>query len=194
MDQGLGVLLGAGVGALGTAVTATLTAWWARGQAKLTADAQREQAQAQARVDHARWRRETRRDAYAAFLDTVHAVHDRAERARSAVMNDPGRLIEGASTFMQEAQALREPLRARWAVVAMEGPKPVGTAAKTLLDRTSDWLVHVEVLIAVHGQGKSQEPFEEACASAYHDVHAALVKFIATAEAVLDASPVAAPS
>ena len=68
----------------------------------------------------------------------------------------------------------------------MEGAKQVGTAAKKLLDRTSDWMLSVQSLVMGGARPKSR--IRRHAGSAYHEVHAALVKFIATAEAVPDAA------
>jgi len=77
VDQGLAALLGAFVGVVGATTTSMLTGWHTR-----------QQSPDQARIDHARWRREVRRDAYTATLVPMTEAREVARQASRALVRD----------------------------------------------------------------------------------------------------------
>ncbi|WP_328974175.1 hypothetical protein [Streptomyces canus] len=116
MDQGIAALLGATVGVLGTISTSAITGW-----------SSRQQVRTQARVDHAHWRRQVRREAYSAFLTPAHGAHDALRRAARALIGNTN--TEEADHQLQVAQEKMGLVQATWAVLAVEGPETVEQAA-----------------------------------------------------------------
>ncbi|MCX5048244.1 hypothetical protein [Streptomyces sp. NBC_00474] len=120
MDQGLAAVLGAFVGVVGATTTSILTGWHTR-----------QQSRDQARMDHARWRREVRRDAYAATLVPITEAREVARQAsRALVREDAGTDVERLLGRLDE---LIHAIRASCARLYLEGPKEVAAAADAVL-------------------------------------------------------------
>lgn len=116
MDQGIAALLGATVGVLGSVSTSAISGW-----------SSRRQILAQARVDHAQWRRQARRDAYSAFLAPAHETLNALKGvARALVGNSDG---AAADPQLQVAHDRLGEVQAAWAALAVEGPESVEQAA-----------------------------------------------------------------
>lgn len=119
MDQGLAALLGATVGVAGTVLASAITGWSAR-----------QQVQAQARAEHAHWRRQMRRDAYSAFLAPASECRHALKMAGRAFVGEPD--TEEIDRRLQDAQGQLALAQAAWANLAVEGPEAVEQAARSV--------------------------------------------------------------
>jgi hypothetical protein len=119
VDQGIAALLGASVGVAGTILASAIAGW-----------STRQQVRAQARAEHAHWRRQMRRDAYGAFLAP-------ASEARTA-LKMAGRAFVGERDAVEIDHRLRQAhdqlalAQAAWANLAVEGPEPVEQSARSV--------------------------------------------------------------
>ncbi|MFJ5529337.1 hypothetical protein [Streptomyces sp. NPDC093261] len=120
MDQGLAAVLGAFVGVVGATTTAVLTGRHTRRQSR-----------DQARTDHARWRREVRRDAYAATLVPITEAREVARRASRALVR--GDAETDVERLLGRLDELIHAIRASCARLSLEGPKEVAAAADAVL-------------------------------------------------------------
>lgn len=116
VDQGLAALLGATVGVAGT-VAASAISGWSVGQ----------NVRAQAKVDHAQWRRQARRDAYSAFLGPAGEAQDALKLAGRAFIGE--RDVEEVDRQLRTAQEFLRAVRSARASLAIEGPSSVEQAA-----------------------------------------------------------------
>jgi hypothetical protein len=110
MDAGLAALLGAAVGSLTTLGAAIVN------------------ARAQARTQHVQWRRQHRRDAYAAYLSALHdrdIVMDEILDALQADQPDLPALDETVRHFIARAREVHRAAE----VVILEGPPSIVEAA-----------------------------------------------------------------
>ncbi len=119
MDTGLAALLGASIGSLTTLGAAVVS------------------GRAQARAQHAQWRRQHRRDAYAAYLS---ALHDR-DVAMDAILDelrshrpDLPEVDEKVRRFIALAREVHRAME----VVIMEGPPSVAEAADRVAQASGD--------------------------------------------------------
>ncbi|MFF4273496.1 hypothetical protein [Streptomyces sp. NPDC001536] len=119
MDQGIAALLGATVGVLGTVSASAISGW-----------SNRQQIGAQARVDHAHWRRQARRDAYSAFLAPANGTRNALKLAARALIGDSD--VERADHHLHEAHDRLSEVQATWAALAVEGPESVEQAANSV--------------------------------------------------------------
>ncbi|CAL9552409.1 hypothetical protein [Streptomyces sp. Tu 3180] len=119
MDQGWAALLGATVGVAGTVLASAITGWSAR-----------QQVRAQARAEHAHWRRQVRRDAYGAFLAPASEAQQALKTAGRAFVGEPD--VEEIDRRLQQAQEQLALAQAAWANLAVEGPEPVEQAARSV--------------------------------------------------------------
>ncbi|MER6623898.1 hypothetical protein [Streptomyces sp. NPDC000931] len=119
MDQGLAALLGATVGVAGTVLASAITGWSAR-----------QQVQAQARAEHAHWRRQVRRDAYSAFLAPASEAQHALKMAGRAFMGEED--VEEVDRRLQHAQGQLALAQAAWANLAVEGPETVEQASRNV--------------------------------------------------------------
>ncbi|MCX4585225.1 hypothetical protein [Streptomyces sp. NBC_01481] len=120
MDQGLAVLLGATVGVLGTISASAISGW-----------STRQQVQSQAKVEHAQWRRQARRDAYSAFLAPANEARSALKITARALIGDSPDMTE-ADRRLRVAQEQLDVVQAAWASLAVEGPEPVEQAARSV--------------------------------------------------------------
>ncbi|WP_320779776.1 hypothetical protein [Streptomyces sp. CRN 30] len=124
-------LLGVAIGALGTLWAARMQVRGAVAQADAmltqadtTYRAALDQAHATQRAAHAQWRREIRRDAYAAFVAALDRLEERVTRPE---------LLEGGAGGAADAVATASrAVQAAYAVVELEGPAPLSTLARTV--------------------------------------------------------------
>ncbi|MET9667446.1 hypothetical protein ABZY19_18940 [Streptomyces sp. NPDC006475] len=116
MDQGVAALLGAAVGVLGTVAASAISGW-----------SNRRQVQTQARVDHAHWRRQVRRDAYSAFLAPANESRTALKAAARALIGEVD--VEEADRKLHVAQDHLRAVQAARASLAVEGPESVEQAA-----------------------------------------------------------------
>ncbi|MBB1245842.1 hypothetical protein GL263_20125 [Streptomyces durbertensis] len=120
MDQGLAALLGATVGVLGT-IAASM----------ISSASTRRQWEGQARVEHAQWRRQLRRDAYSAFLAPAHEARSALKAAARALIGDRPDTAE-ADRRLRIAQDQLVLVQVAWASLAVEGPDSVERAAHSV--------------------------------------------------------------
>jgi hypothetical protein len=78
-------------------------------------------------VDHAQWRRQSRRDAYSAFLAPAHEARNALKRAARTLIN--GADVEAAHRQLQAAHDSLGEVQAAWAALAVEGPESVEQVA-----------------------------------------------------------------
>ncbi len=117
MDAGVAAVLGAAVGVVGTTLAAAVA-----GIA----------AQRQTRAEHRQWRRQLRRDAYAAFT----AKADEAQRLLKSIDRELIRPGNDLDAIRAETDRLREildgSLAEAQAIVEIEGPEELAHAAEEL--------------------------------------------------------------
>ncbi|MFI0727636.1 hypothetical protein ACH4S9_01235 [Streptomyces sp. NPDC021225] len=119
MDQGIAALLGASIGVTGTVLASAITGW-----------STRQQVRAQARAEHAHWRRQVRRDAYSAFLAPASESQNALKIAGRAFVGE--RDTEEIDRRLQQAVGQLALARAAWANLAVEGPEAVEQAARSV--------------------------------------------------------------
>ncbi|WP_200300702.1 hypothetical protein [Streptomyces adelaidensis] len=174
MDQGIAALLGATVGVLGTVSASAISGW-----------SNRQQIRTQARIDHAHWRRQARRDAYSAFLTPAHEARTTLRQAARALIGDVD-----TATADQRLQAAQEHLgavQAAWAALAIEGPESVEQAANGL--RTALRSMHTTLLAwrdSAEGAFDHNVPFVERHAVEVTRLAERMGVFTATARAALE--------
>ncbi|MFS8199398.1 hypothetical protein ACLVWQ_11995 [Streptomyces sp. CWNU-52B] len=120
MDQGLAALLGASVGVLGTVAASAISS-----------GSIRRQLEGQAKVEHAQWRRQLRRDAYSAFLAPANESRSALKTAARALVGDAPDLAE-ADRRLRIAQDQLVLVQVAWAGLAVEGPESVEQAAHSV--------------------------------------------------------------
>ncbi|MFJ2742331.1 hypothetical protein ACIO3O_22020 [Streptomyces sp. NPDC087440] len=146
MDAGMAAVLGAGVGALGTALAAGMSGFWARSQLTMQLAAQERHQERQVRADHVSQLREPRRQAYASFLAETSADLEILQRVDAALSEDPPKREEA----FEHLQSLHTPgLSTVYERVLLEGPEDVALAAAKVdmamaaaTDRAAEWLAH----------------------------------------------------
>lgn len=116
VDQGLAALLGASIGVVGTVAASAISGWSARVH---VAD--------QAKADHAQWRRQSRRDAYSAFLAPANDARRSLRLAGRAFIGV--RDVQEVERHMHTAEENLQLVQDAWASLAIEGPEPVEQAA-----------------------------------------------------------------
>lgn len=117
MDQGIAALLGATLGVLGTVLASTVTSW-----------SNRQQVQAQIQSEKAQWHRQTRRDAYSAFLAPASEAQTALKAAGRAFVGT--RDTPEVERRLREAEDQLQNARTACAHVAIEGPETVERAAR----------------------------------------------------------------
>ncbi|MFF0747156.1 hypothetical protein ACFYVL_42905 [Streptomyces sp. NPDC004111] len=148
MDAGMAAILGAGVGAFGTALTAGISGFWARSQLKMQLAAQERQQERQVRADHVSQLRGPRRQAYASYVAEISAELMILHRVDTALSSDPPKREEAFGHM----QSLQDPgLSTAYEAVLLEGPEDVALAASKLgtvmiaaTDRAAEWLGYPE--------------------------------------------------
>ncbi|MFG2276790.1 hypothetical protein ACGFNY_44405 [Streptomyces chartreusis] len=174
MDQGIAALLGATVGVLGTVCASALSGW-----------SSRQQIGAQARVDHAHWRRQARRDAYSTFLAPANATRNALKQAARTLIGDVD--IDGADHHLHDAHAKLGEVQAAWAALAVEGPESVEQAANGV--KTALHSMHTTLLAwrdSAVGAPDHNLKFVERHAVEVTRVAERIGAFAATARAALD--------
>ncbi|MFF3276305.1 hypothetical protein ACFYWU_36025 [Streptomyces chrestomyceticus] len=129
MDAGLAAILGAAVGACGTAVAAGVAGFLSRSQTKLQLAAQDRQLSRQIRADLVTQLREPRRQAYAAFAAETSAKLEALWWVAEALAGDPPQ-CEAAERLLRENFV--PSADAAYERVLMEGPEEVASAAAHL--------------------------------------------------------------
>ncbi|MER5218751.1 hypothetical protein ABT063_52010 [Streptomyces sp. NPDC002838] len=174
MDQGIAALLGATVGVLGTVSASAISGW-----------SSRQQIGAQARVDHAHWRRQARRDAYSAFLAPANETRNSLKQAARALIGDVD--TEGADHHLHDAHDKLGEVQATWAALAVEGPESVEQAANGV--KTALHSMHTTLLAwrdSAEGAPDHNVKFVERHAVEVTRVSERIGAFATTARAALD--------
>ncbi|MFJ1998047.1 hypothetical protein [Streptomyces asiaticus] len=113
-------MLGAFVGVVGTTATAVFTGRYMR-----------QQAQDQAHIDHARWRREIRQETYAAMLVPLTEARAVArETSRALIREDADADVDN---LLDQLEKLIQTIRASCARLYLEGPEEVVRAGDAVL-------------------------------------------------------------
>ncbi|MFF3822192.1 hypothetical protein ACFYYD_37510 [Streptomyces bluensis] len=182
MDSGLAAVLGATVGAIGTGGAAVLAAVFARSQVRM-----------QIRAEHRRALRDPRKAAYVAFAE---CWRNRLELTSNAWIelqlaanrrNDPefDELMQAASTYREEADALSAPLEHAQAVVHVEGPREVTAACNVASGDLVTFRKKVhEAFVAVQNNASIVEMHEPGN-NARNDAYASYLRFLSAASDVL---------
>ncbi|WUH96272.1 hypothetical protein OHR68_22065 [Spirillospora sp. NBC_00431] len=110
MDAGLAALLGAALGSLTTLGAAVVN------------------GRAQARAQLGQWRRQHRRDAYAAYLGALHDRDIAMDAVLAALRRDPPDLGDVDAKVRRFVDLARDVHRAM-EIVIIEGPRPMADAA-----------------------------------------------------------------
>ncbi|WP_406196654.1 hypothetical protein OG331_15935 [Streptomyces sp. NBC_01017] len=135
MDAGLAAVLGAAVGACGTAVAAGLTGFFSRTQMMLQLAAQQHQTERQIRADLATQLREPRRQAYANYAAEATARLDALWWVRDALSQSPPR----RESAEERLRASFEPSSSTaYERVLLEGPEEVAGIAARLAAAIED--------------------------------------------------------
>lgn len=121
MDQGIAALLGALVGVGGSALASFLS------------------GRHQAAAERAHWRRQSRRDAYAAFIEAVERFYDEIEQARTLLIQvRPD--TEAASAHITQAKTHADELDRKTSLILLEGPDEVASAAESINECAEAWI------------------------------------------------------
>ncbi|MCG7205791.1 proline dehydrogenase [Streptomyces arenae] len=148
MDAGLAALLGAAVGSLATLGAAVLS------------------GRAQARAQHEQWRRQHRRDAYAAYLG---ALHDR-DIAMDAVLDalrpdEPD--LPGVDEKVRRFVGLAREVHRAAEVVVLEGPAALAEAADRITRASAELSAVMRRMVDdAHGGDTSRKDEDTALATA----------------------------
>ncbi|MES9539076.1 hypothetical protein [Actinomadura sp. NPDC000600] len=118
MDAGLAALLGTAVGSLGTLGAAVVN------------------GRAQARTQHVQWRRQHRRDAYAAYLSALHD-RDIAMDAILSVLRGPSLDLPELDGTVQHFIARARDVHRAAEVVILEGPPSIVEATDRIAKESS---------------------------------------------------------
>ncbi|MCF2130006.1 hypothetical protein L1I79_26775 [Strepomyces sp. STD 3.1] len=138
MDAGTAAVLGAGVGVVGTALAAAIA-----GIA----------GQRQVRAEHRHWRRQLRRDAYAAFTVKADEVYEALRRVE-AELGRPGHDLDGVRATLDATRRLvRGGLHDAQTAVELEGPEELARMAGELAKSLSACVAAIEARI-VGGGGR----------------------------------------
>ncbi len=129
MDASLAALLGAAVGALGTATAAGVTGYFARSQVKLQLATQERQAERQIRADHTAQLREPRRQAYAAYAAEISTQLDALWWVADFMSGDASSPDAALARLRDSFEASTSTAYER---VLLEGPEDVAYAAARL--------------------------------------------------------------
>lgn len=191
MDAGLagllGGVIGAAVGALGTTAGAWITGRKAETQARIQADALREQTrqQVEAQLEQVRLqvksshyldRRESRAQAYAAFVNILTDLEKALRNASRYVREDHDEAPEN----LEEATRRHLELAALKPRAQIEGPWPVGIAARRTVAASSQVVEYLQ-----HSLYDSPEWDDSHLSNLMHDLYEARDEFIAQASQAL---------
>ncbi|WP_150237022.1 hypothetical protein [Streptomyces albofaciens] len=99
MDAGVAAILGAVVGAGGTAAAAAVTGFFARSQTKLQLASQERNLDRQIRADHVSQLREPRRQAYGEFVAEASEQLEQLSKAAAALSHEPPRREEAMAAL-----------------------------------------------------------------------------------------------
>jgi hypothetical protein len=122
MDAALAGVLGAVAGAASTIAVAAITSVASRRQQRIQRD-----------IDHERWRRETRRDTYAAFLAGLAAARAPLDEALSEIRKHDATL-DALEPLLRRAEDLAGKNEEATYTVMLEGPSEVSEAANLTMD------------------------------------------------------------
>ncbi|MFB4306870.1 hypothetical protein [Actinomadura sp. GTD37] len=148
MDAGIAALLGAVVGSLTTLGAALVN------------------ARAQAQTQHVQWRRQHRRDAYAAYLGALHDRDIVMDEILNAVHADPPDLPALDETVRRFIARAREVHRAA-EVVILEGPPSIVEAADRIAQASSELSDVMQRMVRnAHAADATDRPQHSATASA----------------------------
>lgn len=137
----------------------------------------------QSRSQHAHWRRQVRRDAYAAFLDSIAQFNELRRSYRECFML-------GQPMPTGTAESLREVIRSiekALFIVELEGPAEVAAEAETVMRAIGDW--QASAIVSEFRAARGVPPREDLPSSEamHHQVRRSVATFKAVARAALDA-------
>lgn len=149
MDAGLAAVLGAVAGALGTALAGVSTGWASQQQAKIAA-----------RSAHQLERRQSRENAYRAFMRTADALHEHVIPMASSWEVTGGFVLRLTPTqdFCDQAAAHDQALREAWLEVSLLGPSSVLDPAASVLELAKDVSNGCSLVFALSQIDLSEEP------------------------------------
>ncbi|MFJ6571320.1 hypothetical protein ACIQNU_28295 [Streptomyces sp. NPDC091292] len=190
MDAGLAAVLGATVGATGTALAAVATGWWARSQAKLQASTQLQQTRLQLRSDQLYQQRGPRVDAYDAFLGGSYTVLD---KIHNAIIDSRGMGRVEADQFIRSLKGEVDGLQPLWSRVAILGPHRVASAGLVLLHGIAEaGRIATAYVHAVVDESDAREQIKDDLSQRYFATAETVSDFIEAARPVLDLDPTSA--
>ncbi|MBO2460594.1 proline dehydrogenase [Actinomadura violacea] len=148
MDAGLAALLGAAVGSLTTLGAAVVN------------------GRTQARTQHVQWRRQHRRDAYAAYLSALHDRDIAMDAILDAAQADPPDL-PGLDEKVQHFIACARDVHRAAEVVILEGPPSVVEATDRIAEESSGLSEVMQRMVkAAHAADGTEREQHSATASA----------------------------
>ncbi|MEU5611699.1 hypothetical protein ACI2L4_28275 [Streptomyces sparsogenes] len=166
MDQGIAAVLGAAVGVAGTTLASLLA------------------GRNQAAAEQAHWRRQSRRDAYAAFIEASEHVHDHAEQAHRFLDQDAPD-VGAAETHIAQARGYVDELDRKNSLVLLEGPHEVADAAQEINNCVEAWVDALEAWSRCLTEGLDIEGAKEAASTARDEGLAAAEYFLEHAHKAL---------
>ncbi|MEW2401477.1 hypothetical protein [Streptomyces sp. NPDC046862] len=137
----------------------------------------------QSRSQHAHWRRQVRRDAYAAFLDSIARFNEWRRSYRERTLLGEA-MPEGSADRLREL--IRSIERALF-IVELEGPPEVAARADTVMRSIADWQASVIVSELRAARGAPPRDDVPSSAAMHHQVNQSVASFKAEARAALDA-------
>ncbi|MFG2469188.1 hypothetical protein ACGFXB_27540 [Streptomyces canus] len=183
MDAGLAAVLGATVGAIGTGGAALATSLLNRSQARL-----------QLLVEHERFLREPRRDAYVAYAESISKINDLITAIRGTMLRIPRtgsqeerqEFLDQISRKLEEVSDLDDGNHRLMTTVFIEGPEvmqnyatSVGGSCTVTLAALRRWLADV---FADRESTQSHAALE----GAHNELGARYAKFLGAASESLD--------
>lgn len=137
----------------------------------------------QSRSQHAHWRRQVRRDAYAAFLESVAQFNEWKRSYRERILRGEA-MPEGSDDRLRE---LIRSIEGALFIVELEGPPAVAARADTVLRSIAKWQASVIVSQLRAARGAPPRDDVPSSTAMHHEMNQSVASFKAEARAALDA-------
>ncbi|MER7983830.1 hypothetical protein [Streptomyces sp. NPDC095817] len=135
MDASIAALLGAGIGAVGTALTSSVTGLLSRSQAKLQIQGQQQQTQMQLQAAVAAERREPRRQVYSEAIRAGRALEAELAKQQSNLMSEETLTVEQLVAAVEDIDFSE--ISAALQAVEIEGPPALFVAGTAMYSRAT---------------------------------------------------------
>ncbi|MEU5402789.1 hypothetical protein ABZ348_26220 [Streptomyces sp. NPDC005963] len=137
----------------------------------------------QSRSQHAHWQRQVRRDAYAAFLDSVAQFNELRRSYREWSLLDQDIPTGTADRLRELIRGIEQALL----IVELEGPAEVAAAADRVMRSIADWQASAIVSELRAARGVPPRDDLPSSDAMHHQVSQSVIAFKTAARAALDA-------